>query len=1388
MPVNGAQGPSDAARTFLAGGGEAGALLRAKDWSGHQLGLPETWPESLRSSVSICLNTNFPIAIYWGPEAILIYNDAWRPIVGNKHPRALGQSGREVWSEIWDVVGPVFETVHKTGQGSFQSDAMLLMHRHGYTEECYFDYTFSPIRGQSGRVEGIFNAVSETTFRVLSERRGRLLRELAARVTAEKSVEGVCGAVSSAVESDAADVPFMLLYLIDGSGARLASSTGISHDHPAARHTIDFTGSDDSHWGVGAAAINRVERTVQLDGRGPSGMPPIKAGPWPDPVTQAIVLPIEVAGRNETAAVLVLGVSVRRELDAAYRDFFKGIGGHLAIALGTANAYEEAKSRAEALAELDRAKTTFFSNVSHELRTPLTLILGPLRDALSNTYGQLPPQAESDLTVAHRNAQRLLKLVNTLLDFTRIEAGRVQASYQPIDVGAFTVELASSFQSAIEKSGLRFVIDCPSTHERVYVDPEMWEKIVLNLISNAFKYTFHGEIRVSVHMHRREVELAVTDTGTGIPPEAVPRLFDRFFRVEGAQGRTHEGTGIGLALVAELAKLHGGTVRATSELGKGSTFTVTLPLGSAHLPREHVLSQAAAAPAAARANAYLDEASAWIEDVGSAAPLQPERQSNPDPGAARPTLVLADDNADMRGYIERLLSRRYRVLSVSNGEEALDVIRQENVDLLLTDVMMPKLDGFGLVKAIRGDPELSSLPIIVLSARAGEEAKIEGLRQGADEYLIKPFSARELLASVESRLELSNMRRERTLADRALAEARRRTESALLAGDVGTYYWDIGKDLIYGDKNFVRIFGILRSENDALPLSELFRAIHPDDQAEVAARIRSTLDGNTPYEAEYRVLRSGGERWIVARGTVERDADGLPIGWAGAIMDITELKRAKSQLESSEQRRWLALDAAELGSWNIDPRTNTLIVDERFLEIFTGGSEPITYEQAFACIHPDDREMVRAKVALATMPPNPAPYVAEYRVVHPDGSVRWVYGKGRVSFSGRGRDRTIVSFDGTIADISDRKAAEEKYRRLAENLEAQVEQRTSELEASHRQLRISERMASLGTLSAGLGHDMGNLLVPVRVRLESLANANLPEELKRDVEAIQTSAEYLRKLSSGLRLLALDPMRGPASDSTDLASWWEEAEPMLRSVLARGLLIEARMPRESLTVRMSKPALTQAIFNLVQNASDAMRSRESGRITVFAEGGDDSVRIGVSDDGPGMTADTKMRCMEPFFTTKARDISTGLGLALVYGLVQETGGAIAIDTTLGEGTTFTLTLPGGKTGSEAVGSRKTAAIEIQDSRMRAIVIAELRAHALTVLDDAAAADLVVLDDPSRLNRQLMTNGRQVIFLGTGPANDGVLAIGRRPTVQVLRHAIKSALNSMDKRSGKKGHE
>ena len=768
--------PTNDDLSWLTGGGEMGALIRSMDWAATPLGPLRDWPQSLRTSVSLCLSSTFPILVAWGPDDIQIYNDAYRPICGGLHPRAMGGAFKEIWASALPVVGDAFDRAHQ-GEGAYIKDQRMFLDRHGYLEEAFMTFSFSPIRVESGEVGGIFHPITEATAAVLNARRSQELRDLNGAIADARVIADVGRDLESQYQAMALDLPFVLLYQIDPASGKLQrrASAGLDR-HPAlAPQELD---ADDAIWPFAAAAASRA--ACRIDGLA-ARFGAVQCGPYENAPDAALVLPITVPGQHELFGFVVAGVSAARAIDADYLNFYDMLGAAVNTAVGNVIAYEKEQRRAEELAQIDRAKTAFFSNVSHEFRTPLTLILGPLDDALADAAEPLGPVQRRRIDVTHRNSLRLLKLVNSLLDFSRIEAGRVQASYAPLDLAQLTLDLTAVFESAMHKGGLDYRVDLQRLPQPVYVDRDMWEKIVFNLLSNAFKFTLHGAVTVTLAPHEGMARLSVLDTGSGIPAAELPRVFERFHRIEGTPGRTYEGTGIGLALIQELVKLHGGSIAVHSVEGEGTRFDVDLPFGHAHLAPERVLQPAMEEnrqdddkeSAGRMGAAFVEEALRWLPDQAAPAAAQAGIDSVLLAAAAPLRILIADDNNDMRAYLKTLLEPHAQVTVCADGEAAWDCLQTTPVDLLLSDVMMPRLDGFALIARIRADQALRQLPVMLLSARAGEEAKIEGLQAGADDYLVKPFAANELLARVRRQAALGEERRLQQRVADALAEKNR---------------------------------------------------------------------------------------------------------------------------------------------------------------------------------------------------------------------------------------------------------------------------------------------------------------------------------------------------------------------------------------------------------------------------------------------------------------------------------------------------------------------------------------------------------------------------------------------------------------------------------------
>ncbi len=916
---------------MFARGGEMAERTRNFDWSKTPVGAVADWPHGLKIAVRIMLDSRYAMWLGWGPDFTFFYNDAYAAMtLGPKHPWALGRSAREVWSEIWNDIGPRAESVVQTGQATWDEGLLLFLQRQNFREETYHTFSYSPISNDQGEIGGMLCVVTEDTERTIGERRLRTLRELAARTSDEsKSVDEACQTAARTLAENPYDIPFALTYLFVNHSPRLrlTGMTGLSEGSPAAPSLVEIiqASTDPSMWPFSSVLeTGRPEIVANLEDR----FGALNCGAWAEPTRQAVVLPLAKPGQTRLGGFLIAGISPRLNFDDRYRGFFDLLSGQIANAIASAQAYEDERKRAEALAELDRAKTAFFSNVSHEFRTPLTLMLGPVEDLLARSHGNLSPAAAQHLEVVNRNGLRLLRLVNSLLDFSRIEAGRVRALFQRTDLSALTTDLASVFRAAIERAGLRLNVECQPLGEPVFIDREMWEKVVLNLLSNALKFTFVGEISVRLRQSSSGAELQIEDTGTGIPADEIPRLFERFHRIENALGRTHEGSGIGLALVQELVKLHGGNIGVESAVGKGTTFTVTIPFGSSHLPADQITLSRTTTSRSKGSNPFVEEALRWLPDDASSLDERSyssvfqetntesleefECSGNDD----RPCVLVADDNADMRQYVARLLAEHFRVVTAPDGEAALAKIQQRLPDLVLSDVMMPRLDGFGLTQALRSDPATRNVPIIMVSARAGEESRVEGLEAGADDYLVKPFSARELIARVAAHLQMARLRRE---ADESLRQSEERLRMALAAARMVAWEFDPAIDRMIFSENASDVLGFApgtpykRGE-------DVFALLHPDDLANHHRLVLKTLSEGGAYQSQFRVIRPSDRQliWLEDRGHAVREAENGSVRLTGVMMDITDRKSAEEKIRLGEGHTRLILESITDAFYSID--------------------------------------------------------------------------------------------------------------------------------------------------------------------------------------------------------------------------------------------------------------------------------------------------------------------------------------------------------------------------------------------------------------------------------------------------------------------------------------
>ena len=755
--VSSAPGADQAA--WLGDSEMAGRVL-AFDWRATPLGPIEGWPPSLRGAVATCLRSRFQMAVYWGPDLNCIYNDAERDILGGLHPQALGMPARALLRDSWKVVGPQLTAVMQRGGATWAEDQPLTFARHDALEVGYFTYSYSPIIDERGDVGGVLLVSQDTTARVIAERRLDILREVAMRSMDARTQRQACELAAQAFEGKV-DLPFTKIYLMDPDGqtAACVAASGMTTLRTPSEHRVRVAQPAEGLGELFAPLTGERAGGVLADAR----LFTASTGEERPPVAQAYAAPARPGRTEPVAGFFVAGVRDEFVADASHRDFLEMLAFGVGRSVSAARAREAERDQARAVATLDRAKTALFSNTSHELRTPLALILGPLDELLDDP--NLLASAREPLVVARRSAVRMLNLVTTMLDFSAIEAGQDARVLRPTDLAQLTRDVAAMFRSTAKRAGLRLSVSCPPLAEPAYVDREAWERIISNLISNAVKFTPAGTIDVHLSHTDGSFVLTVQDTGIGIAQPDLDRVFSRFYRASDARARTHEGSGIGLALVRELVSLHCGTITAHRRRGGGTRMVLRIPAGGEHPGRR--VDEAEISPGRAAA-LYVEEADGWLTDdvadtlrpdtgrLESAVPRPHPRV--PGDGERVQRVLVVEDNADMRDYLRRLLEPYFAVDVARNGSEALKMVVVDPPSIVITDAMMPGLDGLGLLQSIRSQPGTREIPVIVISARADVESRLQAINLGADEYVVKPFSPRELVARLRGTLESASLR------------------------------------------------------------------------------------------------------------------------------------------------------------------------------------------------------------------------------------------------------------------------------------------------------------------------------------------------------------------------------------------------------------------------------------------------------------------------------------------------------------------------------------------------------------------------------------------------------------------------------------------------------
>jgi len=1244
---------------FLSGGGEMGERIREYDWASTPLGPFDRWPQSLRTCIRIMLTSRQPIWIGWGKELIKFYNDPYKAIVGGKHPWALGKPAAVVWKDIWKDIEPMLKQVMEKDEGTYVESQLLIMERNGYPEETYYTFSYTPIPGDDGKTEGMFCANTDDTDKIISERQLKTLTQLGKGLADCKSNGEIIEKTIATLQENPYDFPFVMFRTTSDDKTVFTHSTPLKETGSLIAKEYDLKEENEITAVIRKTLSTRrpqvFEGLLKKIGQLPKGA-------WEVAPDKLIVLPI-IGAAKEPHGVLSVGLNPYRLLDEKYLGFFSLVTDQIATSFADVHLLEEERKRAEALAEIDRAKTTFFSNISHEFRTPLTLLLGPVEDSLNdpNTL----PENKIRMDVAYRNALRMQKLVNTLLEFSRIEAGRLEGKFTKVDICTLTQDLASTFRSAIEKAGMQLSFDHNEIKDEVYVDVDMWEKIVLNLVSNAFKYSKEGTITVRITQVDSQVQLLVSDTGVGIPQDQLDKVFDRFHRIENTQGRSQEGTGIGLAMVKELVRLHQGNIYVTSELGKGSSFIVSIPTGKEHLPANKIVDTYAATEGSKYANAFVLEAMKWLpQEVPMPAVIHDVSSTDTKKRSGiegRPKVLLADDNADMRGYVYRLLSPQFEVITAVDGEDAFQKILQYKPDLLISDVMMPKLDGFGLLKKVRERPETRNIPVIFLSARAGEEAKIEGMEAGADDYLVKPFSARELLSHVDANIKIA---KSRVAAEHNLREMIRQSPVATVLLR--------GRSLIIEivNEKGLEVWG--RKHEDVInrPIAEALPEIVEQGFDRLLEQVYESgmpFNGN---EIPVQLIRFGKPQIVYLNFIYQplKNEYGETEGVIGAGVDVTEQVVARKKIEQSQKELEELANAVPQLVWVANPDGNVIYYNERISE-FAGAKKNREGVWVWeGLLHPDDKASTRQAWEEAVK--HSTVYQTEHRAKMKNGHYRWFLSR---AFPHKDERGNIIKWFGTATDIHAAKMQ-------AAILEEEVRRRTKELNETN--LSLMQSNNELQQFAHVASHDLKEPVRKIKTftnRLMEDKGSSFSESGKVYINKVNSAADRMNIMIEGVLNYSMFSAAHQKIEEVSLNEIIKSIESDLEVLIAQksATIRYQKLP----TIEGASVLLYQLFYNLINNSLKFSQPGEPPVVdissSVIHKEKNELVQIKVVDNGIGFEQEFAGKIFETFLRLNSKDQfeGTGLGLSLCKRITERHGGTIEAMGNPGKGASFIIQLP-----------------------------------------------------------------------------------------------------------------
>ncbi len=1239
---------------FLTGGGEMGERIRNFDWKNSPLGEPEHWEQSLKTCVRIMLRSSQPIWIGWGKELIKLYNDAYIDIVRGKHPFALGQPASVVWKDIWNDIEPLLTSAMVRDEGTYVESQLLIMERSGFPEETYYTFSYTPVLGDDGKPAGIICYNTADTDRIINERSIDTLNKLSRNTLGVKTEKEIFETTASALSENQFDFPFTLFYKIsdDATEAELNAYSVIPPGHKAAPLLIDLRVQDPQGWNIRKILETR-EPAMLYDLNERFGLLP--TGKWDIQPSRAIVIPVLLKGKENPAAVLIAALNPFRQPDDKYLNFLRLLTEQFSQALFNVHVMEEERARAIALEELDKSKTIFFSNISHEFRTPLTLILGTIEELIQDTD---TPKNLERIELAHRNAMRMLKLVNTLLDFSRIESGRQQAVYVPVDLVTHTKNLVSNFRSITEKAGLQLNINTESIDQPVFVDRQMWEKIVFNLLSNAFKYTMEGSITVSISSTGTHAIFSVQDTGIGIPEKEIPHMFERFHRVEHTTGRTYEGTGIGLSLIKELVHLHGGSISLESKLGKGSTFIVSIPLGKEHLPQAKI-SLHPMELAEEISNFYIDEATALLE------PLKPHVATESVKTSAKkePLVMIVDDNADMLQHIQSLIGKKYKTVTAVNGREALDKIKMQSPSVIISDVMMPVMDGIQLLKEVRKDPQTQNIPVILITARAGEESKIEGYSIGADDYLVKPFSAKELIARITSQINLS---KKRATVEKQLHSLFEQAPSAILILKGPEFVLELVNE------RALQIMGKTKEESVGRKFADVLPELESQGYFDLMRMVYNSGERFTADEAPVSFFQDGQRVDTFVKYVFQplRDEEDDIIGIMIVGDDVAAQVHARKKIEDSEHELRILAETLPQMVW-VSDKDGKIDYASKDWEDYSGISN--VNEAWKEMVHPDEWDSVMKSWETDSKKGNSFRY--EVRLKNKNGEYRWHYATGEPVKDSSGN---VVKWIGALTDVHVQKTFTEK-------LEEEVMQRTEELVTANKELESFNYIAS---------HDLQEPLRKIQIFIDRIKHAKPDENPGVYFEKINGAAIRMRQLIESVlsySRLNKDTVYTKVDLNQILADVVADYEMIIKEKGA--VIINDKLPKIHANVQQMNQLFSNLISNALKFTTEKPRIKISCKLQTLEEIRRNKntfpssfekatpkqkfIQLRFADNGIGFEPQYKEQIFQLFqrLHSKSEYSGTGVGLSIVKKIVEQHHGHISAESKNNKGAVFTIWLP-----------------------------------------------------------------------------------------------------------------